>query len=386
MRITEIRDSVASIRSEIQNAVISFAEMTVSIVAVHTDVERNGRPVIGYGFHSNGRYAQQGIIRERLVPRIMAANPASLTDATGENIDPHAVWDAMMRNEKPGGHGERSVAVGTIDMAIWDAVAKIEGRPLYRVLADRYNNGQADANVYVYAAGGYYYPGKDHTALQAEMRSYLEMGYTTVKMKIGGASLREDLARIEAVLSILPPDCDLAVDANGRFSADQATEYARRLNAYSLKWYEEPGDPLDYELNARAASESRNPVATGENLFSWQDSQNLLRYGGMKPERDYLQMDPALSYGTVEYLRMLNVLEARGWSRRRCIPHGGHQMALHIAAGLGLGGNESYPGIFQPFGGFADGVPVQNSRVSIPDAPGIGIEEKAALMELYRVL
>ena len=219
--------------------------MTVSVVAVHTDVERNGKPVVGYGFHSNGRYAQQGIIRDRLIPRIMAADPASLTDAARENIDPHAVWHTMMRNEKPGGHGERSVAVGTIDMAVWDAVAKIEGRPLYRVLADRYNNGRADANVYVYAAGGYYYPGKDHTALQQEMRSYLEMGYTTVKMKIGGASLSEDLARIEAVLSVFPPGCDLAVDANGRFSTDQATEYARSLNAYSLKWYEEPGRPPD---------------------------------------------------------------------------------------------------------------------------------------------
>jgi D(-)-tartrate dehydratase len=309
-----------------------------------------------------------------------------LADATGENLDPHAAWRVMMSNEKPGGHGERSVAVGTLDMAIWDAVAKIDGRPLYRVLADRYNNGQADPDVYVYAAGGYYYPGKDYNALRQEMQAYLAMGYTTVKMKIGGASLDEDIARIEAVLSILPAGADLAVDANGRFERAAALEYARALSGYPLKWYEEPGDPLDFELNAAVASESRVPIATGENLFSVQDSRNLLRYGGMNPERDYLQMDPALSYGTVEYLRILDALREHGWSARRCIPHGGHQMALQIAAGLGLGGNESYPGIFQPFGGFADGVPVRNSRVTIPDAPGIGIEEKAALMDIYRTL
>jgi L-alanine-DL-glutamate epimerase-like enolase superfamily enzyme len=384
MRITEIRDSVVSIRSELRNAFISFAEMTVSVVAIHTNVVRNGAPVIGYGFHSNGRYAQQGALRDRFIPRLMAAEPAALLDRTGDCLDPHAAWSVMMRDEKPGGHGERSVAVGTLDMALWDLVGKVEGKPLYRVLADRYNHGLADPDIYVYAAGGYYYPGKDQRVLQDEMQSYLAMGYMTVKMKIGGAPLKEDLTRIEGVLSILPSGCDLAVDANARFDAEKAVDYARALNSYPLRWYEEPGDPLDFEVNARVAAESKIPIATGENLFSHQDARNLLRYGGMQRERDYLQMDPALSYGTVEYLRMLEVLQDQGWSRRRCIPHGGHQMALHIAAGLGLGGNESYPGIFQPFGGFADGVPVRESRVTIPDAPGIGIEEKSALMDVYR--
>jgi L-alanine-DL-glutamate epimerase-like enolase superfamily enzyme len=386
MKITEIRDSVVSIRSELRNAFISFAEMTVSVVAIHTDVVRNGKAVVGYGFHSNGRYAQQGILRDRLIPRLMAADPRTLLDTTGENLDAHAAWRVMMSNEKPGGHGERPVAAGTLDMALWDVIAKIEGKPLYRVLADRYNGGRADDDVYVYAAGGYYYPGKDHAALQNEMRSYLAMGYTTVKMKIGGAPLAEDVARIEAVLGILPAGCDLAVDANGRFDTTTALAYADALNAYPLKWYEEPGDPLDFDLNAAVAERSKIPVATGENLFSVQDSRNLIRYGGMKPDRDYLQMDPALSYGTVEYLRILDMLREHGWSARRCVPHGGHQMALQIAAGLGLGGNESYPGIFQPFGGFADGAPVRNSRVTIPDAPGIGIEEKATLMDVYREL
>src|SRR5687767_5356683 len=99
MKITEIRDSVVSIRSELRNAFISFSEMTVSVVAVHTDVVRNGQPVVGYGFPSNGRYAQQGILRDRLIPRVLAADPASLADATGENLDPHAVWRVMMSNE-----------------------------------------------------------------------------------------------------------------------------------------------------------------------------------------------------------------------------------------------------------------------------------------------
>ena len=292
----------------------------------------------------------------------------------------------MMTNEKPGGHGERSVAVGTVDMALWDLVAKIENKPLYRVLADRYRGGVVDREVDVYAAGGYYYPGKGITALQDEIRGYLDLGYDTVKIKIGGASLEEDLQRIEAVLKLVDRGEQLAVDANGRFDLPTALRYAQALAPYQLKWYEEPGDPLDYELNAEVCKVSATPIGTGENLFSMQDSRNLIRYGGMRKEQDFLQMDPALSYGLVEYLRTLEMLEENGWSPRRCIPHGGHQMALHIAAGLGLGGNESYPGVFEPFGGFADGVPIENGKARISDAPGIGIEQKSALLPIYEEL
>jgi L-alanine-DL-glutamate epimerase-like enolase superfamily enzyme len=383
MRITEVRDESVSIRSEIRNAFIDFSEMTASAVAVHTDVMRDGKPVVGYGFHSNGRYSQSGIIRDRLAPRLLRAPAEALLSDDQSNVDPAKAWRVMMANEKPGGHGERSVAVGTIDMAMWDLAAKIEGKPLYRLLADRYRGGQADADVYVYAAGGYYYPGKDNAKLQDEFRRYLDMGYTDVKMKIGGAPLAEDLRRIEAALEVAGKGESLAVDANGRFDASTAHEYSKALAPYGLKWYEEPGEPLDYDLLAEVAIESATPIATGENLFSLPDSLNLIRYGGLNPERDFLQMDPALSYGLTEYLRILEMLQNNGWSARRCIPHGGHQFSLHIAAGLGLGGNESYPGVFEPFGGFADGVPVENSRVKVPDAPGIGIELKANLMEVF---
>jgi L-alanine-DL-glutamate epimerase-like enolase superfamily enzyme len=271
-------------------------------------------------------------------------------------------------------------------MALWDVVAKMEGKPLYRVLAERFHGGGWDEEVYVYAAGGYYYPGKEIEGLLEEMRGYLELGYSTVKIKIGGAPLADDLRRIEAVLGILGQGQDLAVDANGRFDRKTAIEYAEALNQYSLKWYEEPCEPLDFEIHAEVAQVSKNPVATGENLFSVQDARNLVRYAHMKPERDYLQFDPALSYGVVEYLRILDTLREHGWSSRRCIPHGGHQMALHVAAGLGLHGNESYPGVFQPFGGFADGVPVRNGKVKLPEAPGIGIELKQNLWEVFREL
>lgn len=383
MKIVAIREKTVPISSAIRNAYIDFSAMTCSVVAVVTDVVRDGRPVVGYGFNSNGRYAQGVPAARAHHPRLTSAEPGSLLNDDGTNLDPHRIWARMMINEKPGGHGERSVAVGVIDMAVWDAVAKIEGKPLYRVLADRYRNGEVDDRVFVYAAGGYYYPNKDVKALQDEMKGYLDLGYRIVKMKIGGEDLGEDLRRIEAVLKIVGSGDRLAVDANGRFDLETALAYANALAPYGLFWYEEAGDPLDYALQAELAQHYDGPMATGENLFSMQDARNLIRYGGMRPDRDWLQFDCALSYGLVEYLRTLDMLKSHGWSPRRCIPHGGHQLSLNIAAGLGLGGNESYPGVFQPFGGFADDIPVEDSYVRLPDIPGIGFEAKR---ELYRIM
>ncbi|HWK00537.1 MAG TPA: enolase C-terminal domain-like protein, partial [Xanthobacteraceae bacterium] len=341
------------------------------------------KPVVGFGFNSNGRYSEQGLLRERFIPRLKAAAEKDLQDERGI-IDPAKAWAAMMTNEKPGGHGERSVAVGILDMAIWDAVAKAEGLPLWKLLANRYNGGKADETAWVYAAGGYYYPGESETSLQDEMKGYLDRGYSTVKMKVGGVPLKDDLKRIEAVLKVLGGNGDkLCVDVNGRFDLDEAIAFGDAIAPYKLHWYEEPVDPLDYLLHAALATRYMGPIATGENLFSMQDARNLIRHGGLRSDRDYLQMDPALSYGLVEYLRTQQMLRDHGWSARRCVPHGGHQFALNIAVGLGMGGNESYPQVFAPFGGFADNTPVKDSRVKMPDAPGIGFELKN---DLYAVM
>ncbi len=386
MKITRIRNASASIASAIRNAYVNFSTMTISVIAVETDVVRDGKPVIGYGFTSNGRYAQQGILADRFIPRVMAADPASLIDQKNDNLDPFAIWAAFMANEKPGGHGDRAHAAGGLDMAIWDAVAKIAGKPLWQLLAERYNGGKSDARILVYPGGGYYYPGKEIEGLQSEMRKYQEQGYKVVKMKVGGADLATDVKRIEAVLKIVGRGENLAVDANGRFDLATAIAFGRAVEPYKLFWYEEPGDPLDYHLNAELAKAYPHPLATGENLFSAIDGQNLIRYGGMRPDRDWIQLDPALAYGLTEYIRFLGICDAMGWPRRKLIPHGGHQLALNIAAGLQTGGSESYPGVFQPYVGFADNVPIVGGYTTLPEDPGIGMELKPKMMDEMRRL
>ena len=382
MKIINIQEKIAPINSEIKNAYISFAKMDCSVVAITTDVKIDGENIVGYGFHSNGRYAVSELLTKRFIPRIKEAEEKDLLNDEGNNFSPEKIWKVLMKNEKPGGHGERSTAVGVIDMAVWDIVSKIEQAPLYEHLAKKYGNGKFTNKIFVYAAGGYYYPGKDIQLLQDEMKGYLDLGYTTVKMKIGGASLKEDLKRIESVLKIVGNGKNLCVDANGRFDLNTAIEYAKAIEPFNLKWYEEAGDPLDYKLNQELSKIYKNGLATGENLFSMQDARNLIRYGGMRKDIDWLQFDCSLSYGLVEYLRTLKMMKENEWSSTRVIPHGGHQISCNIAAGLNLGGNEIYPSLFQPFGGFPDTSIVEDSYVSFSKFIGMGYENKKELKNL----
>jgi D(-)-tartrate dehydratase len=383
-KIVSVHEGVLPISSSMSNAYIDFSTMDCSIIAIVSDVVRDGQPLVGYGFSSNGRYSAGEILRRRILPRLTGARPDELLTDDGATLDPAKAGRVMMRNEKPGGHGERSVAVGVVDMALFDLASKIAGQPLYRFLSERYGDGRHDESVFVYAAGGYYAPGKGLGELKDEMKRFLDLGYRVVKMKIGGAELAEDMRRIEAVLEVLDGDGSrLAVDVNGRFDLATALEYGRAIEPYGLFWYEEPGDPLDYRLHAVLAEHYGGALATGENLFSLPDARNLVRYAGMRPDRDIIQIDPALSYGLVEYLRILDMLRQHGWSTRRCIPHGGHQFSLHLAAAFGLGGNESYPGEFKPAGGFADNATVEDGHLRMSEIPGIGLEAKA---EFYRAL
>jgi L-alanine-DL-glutamate epimerase-like enolase superfamily enzyme len=347
--------------------------LDTTMVALHTGRVVDGQPVVGYGFTSFGRYGQAGLIRERFGPRLLAAG----------TLDPLEAWAAMMAGEKPGGHGERCVAVGALDMALWDAAAKIAGLPLYRYLAQRLGRPAPPPSLPVYAGGGYDYPQDDLRRLADEMRGLLDQGYTHLKIKIGAQPLAADLKRIEAVLALLPGGAHLAVDAMNRYGPEAALAAGQALAPYGLRWFEDVCDPLDFEAQARLAAAYAPPLAAGEALFSLADARNLLRYGGLRPERDVLLFDPAHCYGLPEYARIVDLFESAGWPRSAFQPHGGHLFSLHVAAALGLGGCEANPHNFQPFGGFGDSQPVQAGRALLPEAPGIGFETRVRLRELF---
>jgi len=386
MRITDIRETSIALNSTLKNSSIDFSEMTTSVVAVITDVMRDGKPVVGYAFNSTGRYACGAQMRARFIPRILKAEPASLLNEAGDNLDPEKILAVMMRNEKSGGHSERSIGIGTIEVAAWDAVAKIAGKPLHVLLAERHGGKVLD-KCFVYVGGGWYAPGKGIAELQDEMKRHLDAGYTMVKMKVGGAPLDEDMRRIEAVKSILPSHAELAVDANSKFDRGEALRYAKAMAPYRLRWFEEPCDPLDYATLSDISDAYPHALSTGENLFSQQDVENLVRFGNLKPaRRDVIQVDPPQAYGIAQYARTLTALEKYQWPRTGHFPHGGNQMSLAIAAGFGLGGAESYPGVFGVFAGFADDAVIEDGFISLSDRPGIGFEGQAALYAVMRDL
>ncbi len=385
MRITRIIEKPLRLESNISNAFVNFAHHTVSLIAIVTDKIVAGKPLTGISFNSIGRYAQSGILKDRMIPRLLEEDPENLLLEDG-TLSPEKVSLVALRNEKPGGHGDRAHALAGLELAVWDLNAKLNDEPACQTIARHFGREAAVTEVDVYAAGGYYYPGEDLTALKAELSRYAAQGFTRFKMKIGGASLETDRQRIEAALQVAGGGSRLAVDANGRFDQDTALQYARALEPYGLMWFEEAGDPLDYELNCALAQAYNGPLATGENLFSAMDVKNLILFGGMRPGHDVFQMDSGLSYGVTEYARMLKEMESRGFSRKQAYPHGGQLLALHVVAGLGLGGCEVYPSIFQPLGGFGDDVKVVDGKVRVGDAPGFGLETKSALIREFAEL
>lgn len=376
MRIVDIREMAVALEGAPANAVVNFASHDVSLVAVMSDVIRHGAPVIGYAFNSIGRFAQGGIMRSRIIPRLMSAAPDSLSD--GEYFDCRKVYQAAMRDEKPGGHGDRASAVAAIELAFWDLNAKLAEEPANITIA-RHFGLVPSREIPVYAAGGYYYPGAGIDRLRDELRSYADEGFQTYKIKVGGASVSEDISRIEAALTICGDSSRLAVDANGRFDLEQALAFARAIEPYNLRWFEEVGDPLDFALNCEVAQAYAGAIATGENLFSLADVRNLLNFGGMRPRRDVFQMDAGLSYGLTEFANIINLMEEYGFDRQAAQPHGGHLINLHIISGLNLGGCEAYPSVFKPFGGYSPDCALEGGTVSPGERPGFGLEGKPEL-------
>ena len=382
MRIVAVRERTIELSSAMRNSSISFDGMTASVIAVHTDAIRNGKPLIGLAFNSIGRYGHGGLLRERFIPRLLAADPKDYADKDG-GIDPHRAWTVLMKDEKPGGHGERSGAVGLIDAALWDLAAKAAAEPLWSLLAKRHGNANAGARIAIYASGGHYRPANDIEALCDDVRRAIGQGHRRFKIKIGGASLAADIKRIEAVFGVLERGMSLAVDGSGTFGRDKTIQYLDALKSYPLAWIEEPVHPLDFDLHREIAAQSSFALATGENLFSRDDARNLLRYAGLRKDRDILQFDISLSYGIVEYLRILDDLGEHGWRRERCAPHAGHLLAMNAVAGLGLGLAEVAMDTGALFGKLTAGVPVSDGIATLPSEPGAGFERTSVFSDVF---
>lgn len=382
MRIVAINERTVRLAAAARSANVSFEDMTATALAIHTDVRKSGKALVGLAFDSIGRYDHGGLLRDRFIPRLMSAAPEQYADGDG-GIDPFKAWAVVMKNEKPGGHGERCGAVGLIDAALWDLAAKHADEPLWSRLAKLDGRDNARPAINVYVSGGHYRPSNDIESLCDDIKRAIAQGHRRFKIKIGGAGLDADLRRIEAVLAILGPGMSLAVDGNGSFDRKTAVRYVDALDAYPLMWLEEPVNPLDFEAHRNIAARSRIPLAVGENLFSADDARNLLRYGGLRGNRDMLQFDISLSYGIVEYRRILDDLAEHGWSRDRCAPHAGHLLALNAVAGFGLGLAEVAMDTTTLFGKLTSHIAIDDGKATLTDDAGAGFEAMPVFDEVF---
>ena len=407
MKIVAIHEATLPIGSAMRNASIASDQMTASALVIRTDQTIGGEALVGLAFDSIGRYGKGGLLRERFIPRLLAAAPSDLLDEHG-HIDPARCVAVLMRGEKQGGHGERPGAVGLLDAALWDLRAKQMGLPLWQCL--RHSVGpnasstttapvtatanetarvhttaeatSAPPRIATYASCGHFTDNPNPQALRDEVAQCLAWGYTTVKIKLSGRDAKLDAQRIASALSAGFPASHLAVDLNGQWQTGD-TDVLAVLAEHRLAWVEEPTPALDYAALAAFCQGHSGPVATGENLFSLDDATNLLRYGGLRPNQDRLQMDISLSYGVGEYRAMLERAQAMGWSRQAFWPHAGHLFAAHVVAAFGLGSHESAPDPSRLYGGFWDRVPVVDGHLQLPTFLGVGFEHKANMMAAF---
>jgi len=345
-----------SIATPMRNASIAFGEMTASALAVESD-----RGITGYAFDSIGRYGKGALLRERFFPRLAGK---TFVDGNGL-IDPPAYARAAMANEKAGGHGERPGAIALIEAAAWDLRAKQQEVPLWRSIADYYRT-QGSATISTYASCGHF---RTDDVLTDEVKRAVDAGYRCVKIKVAG-DVGEDQKRLERAAASLSSGTQGAVNLNGAVAGEK---WFDAVAPFKLAWIEEPAPPLDFEALKRVSALGQ-PIATGENLFSFDDARNLVRYGGLRPERDFIQVDPLLAYGVDEYSKILKL-----WPAAHLLPHAGHLFNAHCVAAFGLGMAEAAPDAALIYGGYWDGVRVDGGRVKIPDVPGAGYEAKANL-------
>ncbi len=304
------------------------------------------------------------IIEGELLPRIKGQNPFFIEQ----------IWDRMYRyNRKPVAKGEYIRAMGAVDLALWDMIGKALELPVYKVL------GAFRDEIRVYAAGGYYEEGKTISDLVKEMEGYVNEGFRTVKMKVGGEGFATDVERIRAVREALGPNIDIMMDANGKWRAYEAIRFGRAVEKYNPYWFEEPVEPDDYAGSAEVKKALDTPVVMGENEFTRWGCRELIQAGSA----DILNFDTVIAGGITECRKIAALASA---FHIPVAPHGSPFMAAHLLASTSNGLiMETYPGIESRYNPALPLYPVKNGYIRVPEKPGLGIDPDPEIVKKYRV-
>jgi L-alanine-DL-glutamate epimerase-like enolase superfamily enzyme len=348
----------------IRNGTLTYPHATTCVVEVRTDEGLSG---IGLGV---GVMLPKG---ERVVASLIEMYSEMLTGS--DPLNNERAWATMWQPKLVGRRGVETRAQSMIDIALWDIKGKAAQMPLYKLL------GGYSRSLPCYVAGGYYEDGKPVSSLAEEMRGYLDSGVRAVKMKVGGADVREDVRRVAAVREEIGPDPDLLIDANGAYTADQAIRIARELANYDVYWFEEPVMADDLEGSRRVAEASSIPVASGENESTRYGFRDLLDRAGVR----IVNPDAEILGGVTEFMKVAALAETHGVA---VAPHGRADIHVHLTAAIPNGLMvEYYRENVDPLQRYLLPEPlvVENGQVSAPDRPGHGIILDEAAAEEFRV-
>lgn len=365
MKVTDVVVNLCrSKRSRpIRNGKYTYTESGTAIVRVRTD---DGVEGIGW---AGGQAGPDKVVYE-------AAKDLS-GHALGLSVfDVECLWERMYQPKLVGRRGLTTRAMAAIDIAMWDAAGKTIGVPLYRMLGGFRNR------VPAYLAGGYYLDGKTLDDLAEEMRHKVSLGAHYVKMKIGGAPLREDVERVRVVREAVGEDVEIMVDANNTYSPLEAIRIARLLEPYDPYWFEEPVHAEDYRGLAQVHAATSIPIATGENEYTRYGFRDLIECGGV----DILQPDANVLGGITEWRHIASLASAY---RLPLAPHGSPDLHVHLVAAFGNGLIvESVVTEGDPRSGmFNERVTLdKDGMVSPPERPGLGLTLNEQWFEEHKVV
>ena len=275
-------------------------------VRLHDD---DGAQGVGYTYTvGTGGAAVHALIARDLTPLLMGRDAERIEE----------VWQAMWWALHYGGRGgAQALAMSAVDIALWDLRARRQERPLWRVL------GGFDPRVPCYAGGIDLDLSVD--ALLRQTDDNLARGFRAIKLKVGRPSLREDIERVRAMRAHLGAEFSLMVDANMRWSVDEAIRAARALRELDPVWLEEPTSPDDVPGHVRIVREGGLPIAAGENLHTLHEFRHLIAAGGVTfPEPDVTSCG-----GVTTFMKVCHLAEAFNLP---VTSHGAHDVTVHLLA------------------------------------------------------
>lgn len=365
MRITDVKAHAycTAFDKPISNGKYTYGTTEIIICEVNTD---DG--IVGFGW-CRGTCGTTNIVvntLHSLRERVIGEDPFNV----------ERIWEKMYLPKVYGRKGIEMRAISALDIALWDIMAKSASRPLRQMLG-----GYRD-NIPAYIAGGYYEPGKGLDQLCAEMLENVRKGAKAIKMKIGGASIAEDIERIDAVKDAVGSNIRILVDANNAYNRMDALKMGRELDKRDIFWFEEPVNPEDYEGCAELCRKLDTPIAVGENEYTrWGFKQIIDMHAAQ-----VLNADAQILGGITEWKKVADMAMA---ANIMVAPHGDQEIHVPLVCAVPNGliaefYDNNTNGLLADM--FYELAAIDHEgNVSLPDKPGIGIEINFERLEKYRV-